>query len=429
MGAEQSTDNASLYSEEEEELPHQSLMDKIKQKTMHRRQSRSSTKKKTGLFGKSKSSETNSKPTFCITPRHSLSEKSLQESVPSKSSGETITPPLSIKEKKFDLLLDSAPKGHEYVSSQEVVLDLYLRPSSEQDRRMERDRQQRLHYLLKLIWKGIYSADLKDPSVIVNWCCGVGLWNLEMAALFPNTKIIGVDFKEATFQNSHYSLPNMEFRYAVIRDNITGLESFESNSVDFFIMRDCWLINAPMYKWDNVFREAYRILKPGGFIEVEEHNLEVVSQGESTDILYAYFQRFFDEVQVERDLATKLGSHIENAGFEQVQQRSIVIPVGEWSKTECLKEIGFLARDLTERRIRGLRKWVCEVNGITVNQFDAVANNLMDVEVNQNPSYIDWNSYVGKKPGNAPSQPQRNRSSSHPTFLETVYTGSKKGKF
>ena len=53
-----------------------------------------------------------------------------------------------------------------------------------------------------------------------------------MAALFPNTKIIGVDFKEATFQNSHYSLPNMEFRYAVIRDNITGLESFESNSVD-----------------------------------------------------------------------------------------------------------------------------------------------------------------------------------------------------
>ena len=93
-----------------------------------------------------------------------------------------------------------------------------------------------------------------------------------MAALFPNAKVIGVDFKEATFQNVHYSLPNMEFRFAVIHDKVTGLESFESDSVDFFIMRDCWLINAPSYKWDNLFGEVYRILKPGGFIEVEEHS-------------------------------------------------------------------------------------------------------------------------------------------------------------
>ena len=64
-------------------------------------------------------------------------------------------------------------------------------------------------------------------------------------------------------------------------------------------------------------------------------DLELISKGENSDLLYAYFGRFFEEVQVERDLAIKLGSRLTDAGFEQVEQRSVVIPVGEWPSTEC----------------------------------------------------------------------------------------------
>lgn len=105
----------------------------------------------------------------------------------------------------------------------------------------------------------------------MNWCCGIGLWDMEMAALFPNAKVIGVDYKEATLSNLLHGIPNLEFRFAVIHDTYTGLESFRDNSVDFVILRDTWLMNAPVWKWDNLLKAVYRILKPGGWIEIEEH--------------------------------------------------------------------------------------------------------------------------------------------------------------
>ncbi|KAI8063712.1 uncharacterized protein B0P05DRAFT_590246 [Gilbertella persicaria] len=307
-------------------------------------------------------------------------------------SGDTIvypaSPPSSILHKEDKCL-----------TSQQLVMNLYLRPSNQADRRKEKDRQQRLHYLLKLIWKGIYRPNLKDPSVIVNWCCGVGLWNMEMATLFPNTRVIGVDFKEATLLNSHYGLPNLEFKYVVIHDRITGLESFEPNSVDYFMMRDCWLMNAPVYKWDNVLKEAYRILKPGGFIQIEEHSLYLMSKSSGIRLLNTYFENFFAELQVDRRISTKLENHLLTAGFIDVDRRSIAIPLGEWGSTECLRETGYLARDLIERRIRGLRRWVCDTNGISEEKFDAVTTQVMEIELNNQPSYIDWNSYIAQKPG------------------------------
>lgn len=91
-----------------------------------------------------------------------------------------------------------------------------------------------------------------------------------MAELFPQAKIVGVDFKEATLSNLQHGLPNLEFKFTVIHDKTTGLELFEDNSVDLVMMRDSWLINSPSFKWTNILNESFRILKPGGYIEIEE---------------------------------------------------------------------------------------------------------------------------------------------------------------
>lgn len=222
------------------------------------------------------------------------------------------------------------------VTSQEVMLNLFIQPNSEVDRRKEKDRQQRLHYLLKRIWQGIYRADLKSPSVIVNWCCGIGLWDMEMAALFPNAKVIGVDYKEATLSNLLHGIPNLEFRFAVIHDTYTGLESFRDNSVDFVILRDTWLMNAPVWKWDNLLKAVYRILKPGGWIEIEEHSLGIESNGPFSKKLYKWFDVFFNEIQVDRNIARKLERHLVSAGFIDIDKQSVAIPLGEWCSTECM---------------------------------------------------------------------------------------------
>jgi ubiquinone/menaquinone biosynthesis C-methylase UbiE len=124
--------------------------------------------------------------------------------------------------------------------------------------------------LLKRIWKSIYRAPLENPTLIVDWCCGIGAWDMEMAAKFPQAKIVGVDYKEAKLSNLQHGLPNLEFKFFAIHDATTGLESFEDNSVDMIMMRDTWLINSPSFKWHNMLKESLRVLKPGGYIEVEE---------------------------------------------------------------------------------------------------------------------------------------------------------------
>ncbi|GAN11017.1 type 11 methyltransferase [Mucor ambiguus] len=304
------------------------------------------------------------------------------------------------------------------VTSQEVMLNLFIQPNSEVDRRKEKDRQQRLHYLLKRIWQGIYRADLKDPEVIVNWCCGIGLWDMEMAALFPDAKVIGVDYKEATLSNLLHGIPNLEFRFAVIHDTYTGLESFEDDSVDFVILRDTWLMNAPVWKWDNLFKAIYRILKPGGWIEVEEHSLVVDSEGPCSRKLHAWFDVFFNEIQVDRNIAKKLGGHLVRAGFVDINKQSITIPLGEWCSTESLRETGFLFKDLIERRVRVLSKWICQLNNLDMKYMNETITIVMDEEIDQYHSSIDWISYTARKasttPCNMPHNPTALQKEKHP---------------
>ncbi|KAK4510956.1 uncharacterized protein ATC70_000065 [Mucor velutinosus] len=283
------------------------------------------------------------------------------------------------------------------VTSQEVMLNLFIQPNSEVDRRKEKDRQQRLHYLLKRIWQVIYRADLKDPEVIVNWCCGIGLWDMEMATLFPDAKVIGVDYKEATLSNLLHGLPNLEFRFAVIHDTYTGLESFEDDSVDFVILRDTWLMNAPVWKWDNLLKAIYRILKPGGWIEVEEHSLVIESEGPYSRKLHAWFDVFFSEIQVDRNIAKKLDGHLARAGFIDINKQSVAIPLGEWCSTESLRETGFLFKDLIERRVRVLSKWICQLNNLDMKDMNATIATVMDEEIDQYHSCIDWLSYTARK--------------------------------
>ncbi|KAI9486500.1 MAG: S-adenosyl-L-methionine-dependent methyltransferase [Benjaminiella poitrasii] len=289
------------------------------------------------------------------------------------------------------------------VTSQQILLELFLKQSSEEDRRKEKDRQQRLHYLLKRIWKGkIYHAALnknnQQPSLVVNWCCGAGTWCLEMAAMFPNTKVIGIDFKEATSSNLKYALPNLDFKYVVIHDRLTGLETLEENSVDFVMLRDVWIVNAPVSKWEHVLKEVYRILKPGGWIELQEHSLVIGSAGPYNIILHKLFDRFFNELQVDRTISIKLGGYLEQAGYVDISQYKELIPLGEWCSTPDLKESGFLFKDLMERRTRVLSKWVSQVCNISRQEMNRIITIALEEEPEEYHPCIDWISYTARKP-------------------------------
>lgn len=60
--------------------------------------------------------------------------------------------------------------------------------------------------------------------------------------------------------------------------------------------------------------------------------------------------------------------------------------------------MGYLFRDLIERRVRSLDKWVAQVNDIDKKELYQIATKALIDEVDEYHAYIDWFSYIAKKP-------------------------------
>ena len=121
------------------------------------------------------------------------------------------------------------------------------------------------------------------------------------------------------------SLPRTSSHTSEIED-CSSIWTFDPNSVDFVHIR--WLIGS-VGDWDDLFQQAYRILKPGGYVESLEPNINVTSDDGSVREGSVQWQwgRVFAEggkklgrsfTVVEDDLQKK---GIEAAGFVDIEER------------------------------------------------------------------------------------------------------------
>lgn len=193
----------------------------------------------------------------------------------------------------------------------------------------------------------------------------------------------------------------------MIHQGETGLQEFGDNQVDYIMMRDVWLVNAPACKWTNLLKEIYRILKPGGYIEIYEQGKRYLhvrshshwnadsstdtnfkSMGPNLTILEQWSDRFYEAIKVDRNTNGELGSYLKNAGYTDVKEKSIELPIGEWPDSKgrwsgtCsidsvvltffdieMKETGYLQKDITERRFRESKRWYCKFNNLTEREY------------------------------------------------------------
>ncbi|KAK5651338.1 hypothetical protein OQA88_12571 [Cercophora sp. LCS_1] len=175
---------------------------------------------------------------------------------------------------------------------------------------------------------------------------GTGIWAIDFAAEFPDTQVIGTDLSPI---QPTWIPPNLKFEI----DDFNLPWTFPPNQFDFIHFR--WLIGTTS-DWDTFFARAFETTKPGGWVESYEMSAIIESDdGSITDqhalgqwgkIFIEGGQKIGRSFRVVQDELQKKA--MQAAGFVDIQEKNIKMPIGTWPADKDLKEMGMFAQATLE---------------------------------------------------------------------------------
>ncbi|EFX02114.1 methyltransferase type 11 [Grosmannia clavigera kw1407] len=123
--------------------------------------------------------------------------------------------------------------------------------------------------------------------------------------------------------------------WAIQIDDFSKPWTFDENSVDYVHVR--WLSGC-VQDWTKLFKEAFRVLKPGGYIESCDFDSNVSS----------------DDGSVNEKMALSQWGHIYTEGTKKLGFPMSFHPVGEGRQHNGLRDAGFV--DITEKSYKVSRR-------------------------------------------------------------------------
>ncbi|KAF9584029.1 hypothetical protein BGW38_007821 [Lunasporangiospora selenospora] len=253
------------------------------------------------------------------------------------------------------------------------------------------------------LWKYIGGRNVHAPidnniGRILDSGCGLGEWTMDMAALYPNATVYGVDINSELFPSPHQHVPsNCLFTQA----NILNRLLFPDGYFNFVYQRFLFL-GLTVDDWPMVLRELKRVLKPGGWIELFEPRMHVHRAGPRTREVMRWISRLLQEERgLDFDFAGEKMKQLcesDEIGFENVTLERLSIPVGRWGgrvgeamaenmvlmfqnlQSALLEHEGTQPRDLAAMRAFDamVQSWIreCEANQSYIDYFILVAQRI-----------------------------------------------------
>ncbi|RSL41968.1 hypothetical protein CEP53_012453 [Fusarium sp. AF-6] len=209
------------------------------------------------------------------------------------------------------------------------------------------------HHLLSLSLSGkLHLAPLKDDiKKVVDIGTGTGIWAIDFADQYPNAEVIGTDISPI---QPTWIPTNLKFEI----EDCTQEWTFDPESFDYVHMR---YLYGSISDWSALFKEAFIVCKPGGWVESYEASPRMESDDGSVTETCAINEwgKFFIEGGkklnrtfeiLDKDLQKK---GMEEAGFVDIQIWDFKAPIGGWAEDPRLKEIGQFAQAALEQDYEG----------------------------------------------------------------------------
>ncbi|KAF6813868.1 methyltransferase domain-containing protein [Colletotrichum plurivorum] len=167
---------------------------------------------------------------------------------------------------------------------------------------------------------------------------GTGIWAIDFADENPECEVIGTDISPI---QPTWVPPNCKFEI----EDCTLDWTFPAGTFDYIHIR--FLVGS-IKDWPALFKQAYRALKPGGYLESFEVSPKILSDDDTVPETSALGQwgKFFEEGGrkmgrtfrvLDEDLQR---TSMEEAGFENITEWNNKAPIGTWPKDPVKREIG-----------------------------------------------------------------------------------------
>ncbi|KAK2028991.1 TAM domain methyltransferase [Colletotrichum zoysiae] len=261
----------------------------------------------------------------------------------------------------------------------------------------EQEREDMKHAMVVHLCSGkLHSAPLRNPQRVIDIGTGTGIWAIDMADEYPEADVVGIDLSPI---QPEFVPPNVHF----LVDDAESRWLYPENTFDYVHLRNM----APsIKKWPELFAEAYRVLKPGGWIELQEmrwvYGCDDGTMGPDFKPVHmvAKIKEALGQLGVDMNAAERYPKHAEDAGFVNLKHEVKKVPVGTWPKDSRLKKIGNYCRAVIYDGLhaitigpftRGLGWSPAEVEVFLIQ----VRKDLMDPSVH---SYVHFHSLSAQKP-------------------------------
>jgi len=224
---------------------------------------------------------------------------------------------------------------------------LYMQPNDEKQLSVQ---DLGHHMMLLLLENKLHLAPIVEkPQRILDIGTGTGIWAIDIADQYESAEVVGTDLSpiQPTFVP-----PNCKFEI----DDASAEWTFTLNSTDLVFMR---FMLGCFTDWTAVYREAFKCLKPGGWLEHHEVGPDPRSE-DGTVTPDHPFGRWGDLIFQAGDAIGKTyrtaystKKWMEDAGFINVVEKDYKFPVGRWPADTRMKELGMWFRAYFEDGMEG----------------------------------------------------------------------------
>lgn len=199
------------------------------------------------------------------------------------------------------------------------------------------EQQDLAHHMYNLtLDRKLHLAPIKNPHNILDLGTGTGIWAIDMADAYPEAHVLGTDLSPI---QPDFLPPNCEFEI----DDVTLEWTFPENHFDFIHLREMF---GSIARWDQLFAQAFRHTKPGGWVEIVEHSVEPTCEDGTMPPGHFYEEwgrtvvACGERVGKSFRIWEEAKGYMERAGFVEIHEVRYRWPMNGWDSDPRQKEIG-----------------------------------------------------------------------------------------